>query len=117
MNGSTPMSTMRVIVAGRVVGVQRREHEVTGERGLDRDVDGLGVADLTDQDDVGVLTQDRPQRAGEGQPALRVDLHLVDAVERYSTGSSTVTKLILRRRDLLARTSRASSTCPSPSGR
>jgi hypothetical protein len=49
----------------RVVRVQRRQHEVTGQRGLDRDLDGLGVADLTDQDDVGVLAQDRAQRARE----------------------------------------------------
>ena len=46
-----------------VVGVQRREHEVTGERGLDRDDRRLLVADLTDEDDVGVGTQDRSQRA------------------------------------------------------
>ena len=47
--------------ARRVVGVQRREHEVTGERRLDRDLGGLGVADLTDHDDVGILTHDRAQ--------------------------------------------------------
>ena len=63
----------------RVVGVQRREHQVTGERGLDGDVGRLVVADLADQHDVGVRAQDRAQRAGEGQAGLGVGLHLVDA--------------------------------------
>ena len=41
----------------------------------------LPVADLADQHDVGVGAQDRAQGGGEGQPRLRVDLHLVDAGE------------------------------------
>ena len=45
-----------------VVGVQRGEHQVAGERGLDRDLRGLEVADLADHDDVGVL----PQEASAG---------------------------------------------------
>ena len=47
-NGSTPISFSRVSVLGRVVRVQRREHEVARERGLDRDLRGLAVADLAD---------------------------------------------------------------------
>ena len=62
-----------------VVGVQGREHEVTGEGGLDGDLGGLVVADLTEQHDVGVRPQDRPQRPGERQPGLGIGLHLVDA--------------------------------------
>ena len=65
--------------AGRVVRVQRRQHEVTGERGLDRDVRGLEVADLADEHDVGVGAQDRAQRGRERQPGAVVHLHLVDA--------------------------------------
>ena len=76
-----PISVSRVIALGRVVGVQGREHEVTGERRLDRDLRRLVVADLTDEDDVGVRPQDRPQRGGEVQARLVVDLHLVDARE------------------------------------
>ena len=49
--------------AGRVVRVQRREHEVAGERGLDRDLRGLAVAHLADHHHVGVRAQDRAQRA------------------------------------------------------
>src|SRR5437667_387944 len=59
--------------ARRIVGVERREHEVAGERGLDRDLGRLEVADLTDQDHVGILAHDVPQTGGEGQPDLRLD--------------------------------------------
>ena len=57
-SGSTPMSISRVTVRGRVVGVQRAKHQVAGQRRLDGDLGGLQVADLADQDDVGVLAQD-----------------------------------------------------------
>ena len=53
--------------ARRVVGVQRGEHEVAGERGVDRDVGALAVADLADHDDVGVGAHDGAQTGGEGQ--------------------------------------------------
>ena len=61
-----------------VVRVQRREHEVAGQCRLDRDARRLAVADLADHHDVGVGTQDRPQRVREREPGARVDLHLVD---------------------------------------
>ncbi len=43
----------------RVGRVQRREHEVPGERGLHGDARGLDVADLADEDHVRVLAKDR----------------------------------------------------------
>ena len=55
----------------RVVRVQRREHEVTGEGGLDRDLCGLAVSNLADHHHVRVGTQDRAQRRGEGQAGAR----------------------------------------------
>ena len=58
----------------RVVGVQRREHQVAGLRGLDGDLRRLEVADFADHDDVRVLAQEGAQRAGEGQAHLRVDV-------------------------------------------
>ena len=67
--------------ARRVVGVQRRQHQVTGERGLDGDLRGLVVADLAEEDDVGVRAQDRAQGRGEGEAGLGVHLHLVDPGE------------------------------------
>jgi hypothetical protein len=54
---------------------------VAGERRLDRDLRRLQVADLADEDDVGVLTQEVSQKPGEGQPLLDVDLALDQAVD------------------------------------
>ena len=62
-----------------IVGVERREHQVAGEAGLDRDLGGLEVADLADQDHVRVLAQDRAQARGEGEPDRRLHLDLADA--------------------------------------
>ena len=59
-----------------VVGVHGRENLVAGERGLDGDMRGLGVADFADHDLVGVVPQDRAQPAHEGQPLLLVDRDL-----------------------------------------
>ncbi len=64
-----------------IVGVQGGEHQVAGLGGLDGDLGGLEVPDLADHDDIGVLAQERPQRAGEREPHLRIDVHLVDAGE------------------------------------
>src|SRR5262249_10928347 len=65
----------------RVVGVERREDEVPREGGLDRDLRRLEVADLADQDRVGVLAQDRAEAARVGEADLLVDLDLDDTVE------------------------------------
>src|SRR5690606_36481646 len=67
--------------AGGIVGVQRRQHQVAGERGLDRDARGLQVAHLADHDDVRVLAHDRTQRVREVEPDLRLGLDLVDALD------------------------------------
>ena len=53
--------------------VQRAEHQVAGLRRLDRDGDGLQVAQLADQHDVGILAQRRAQRVLE---RVGVDVHL-----------------------------------------
>ena len=65
----------------RVGGVQRRQHEVAGERRLHGDARRLDVADLADEDDVGVLAQDRLEAGGEGEAGLLVGLDLVDRRE------------------------------------
>ena len=51
---------------------------MTGERGLHGDASRLDVADLTDEDRVGILTQDRLEPIGEGHAGQLVDLDLVD---------------------------------------
>ena len=54
-----------------VVGVQGGEDQVTGERSLDRDLRGFEVTNLTHQNDVGVLTQERTEQRREGQVPAR----------------------------------------------
>ena len=66
---------------GGVVGVQRAEHQVAGERRLDGVLGRFQIADFADQDDVRVVTQNAPQRWRERQPDLRMHLNLVDAFE------------------------------------
>ena len=61
--------------------MQRAEHQVAGERRLDRVLGRFHVANFADQHDVRVVTQDRTQRRGEREPDLRMDLNLVDAFE------------------------------------
>jgi hypothetical protein len=73
--------------------MQRRQHEVPGQARLHGDLRGLEVADLADHDDVGVLAQDRAQRAREIEPDPRVDLRLGDPVEVVLDRSSTVIML------------------------
>ena len=63
--------------AGGVLGVERAEHHVPGHRGLEGDVGRLFVADLADEDHVGVGAEDRAEAAGERQAGPRVDLDLV----------------------------------------
>ena len=62
---------------GGVLGVQGREDQVAGLGRGQRHRDGLQVAHLADQDDVGVLAQHVLERVGEG-PGVLADLALVD---------------------------------------
>ena len=55
--------------AGGVVGVQRAEDQVAGQRRLHGDFGGFLIADFADQDDVRVLTQHRC--AGCGRTSAR----------------------------------------------
>ena len=54
--------------AGGIVRVERAEDQVPRQRGLDRDIDGLLVANLADQDDVRVLPQNRAQAPAKSSP-------------------------------------------------
>ena len=58
--------------------MERAEDEVPGERGLNRGPRRLFVADFTDHDHIGVLSQERPECLGERQPDLLSHLKLVD---------------------------------------
>ncbi len=59
--------------------MQRGQHQVAGQRGLDGDLRGLEVADFADHDHIRVLAQDGAQGLGEGQVDLGVDLGLPHA--------------------------------------
>ena len=76
--GSSPMSMRRGHGAGRILRVQRAEHENARQRRAQRELRRLGVADLADHDDVRVLPQQRPDRGREREPGLRPDLRLPD---------------------------------------
>ena len=65
----------------RGVGVERGEHQMSGQARLYGDLGGLEVADLADHHDVGILAQDGAQAAREGHFDLGVDLRLADAVD------------------------------------
>jgi hypothetical protein len=84
-----------------VVGVQGRQHQVTGEGRLQRELGGLLVADLADEDDVGVLAQDRAQPPGERQPGALLHLHLRDAPHLHLDGVLERDDVAVRRRHLL----------------
>ena len=74
-----------------VVAVQRREHEVAGERRLHGDAGGVGVSDLTDEDDVGVLPQEGLQSpVANVSPARSFVWTWLMPGNTYSTGSSMV---------------------------
>src|SRR5437667_4619484 len=60
----------------RVGGVEGRQHEVTGLAGSESGPYRLGVTHLTDQDDVGVLADDRAHR-GRVAVGVHADLSLV----------------------------------------
>ena len=80
-NGGMPMSRSRVIVLGASLVCSVLNTSVAGERGLHGDLGRFQVANLADQDLVGVLPQDGPQAVGERVADRGVDRHLDDAVD------------------------------------
>src|SRR5262245_4467378 len=61
-----------------IVGVQRAEHPVAGERRLNGVLGCLQVADFADQDDIGIVPQNAAQRRAERQADLGMHLNLAD---------------------------------------
>ncbi len=69
---------------------------MTGQRGLHGDLRGLQIADFADHHDVGILAQECPHGAREGEADLPLHLHLVDAGDLIFDG-------VLDREDLAVR--------------
>jgi hypothetical protein len=88
------MSTMRVMAPGGVVGVERREHEVARERGVDGDLDGLLVADLADHDHVRILAEEARSALAKVRPIFACTCTWWMPRSSYSTGSSAVRMLM-----------------------
>ncbi len=61
--------------------MQRRKDQVSRQRRLNADLGGFQVPDLTDEDDVRVLTEEAAQGAGKRQTDVRADLRLNDPVD------------------------------------
>ena len=71
--------------------MQGAEHQVAGERRLDRDLGGLEVADLADHDDVRVVRAGCARRAcAKVRPIVGLTWIWLMPSSWYSTGSSTV---------------------------
>ena len=70
MNAGMPRSSRRVIRRKTVIGMQGRQEQVAGLRGLDGDLRRFLVANLADHDDVGVLTQESIEGCANVSPAL-----------------------------------------------
>ncbi len=66
--------------------MQGRQHEVTGQGGLDGDLRGLVVTDLTQQHHIRVASQNGAKRTRERQAGFRIHLHLVDALHSILDG-------------------------------
>src|SRR4051812_19875303 len=81
-----------------VIGVERREHQVARQSGLDADFRRFEVSDLADHDDVGVLAEEAAEGGGEVEADVLVHLHLVDAGEvefdRIFGGGDVVARLV-----------------------
>ena len=74
--------------------MQRREDEVTCQRGLDADAGRFRVAHFTHHDDVRVGAQEGLHHGREIEAGLLVDLHLPQPFCVISTGSSAVQILV-----------------------
>ena len=76
---------------------------MSGQRGMNRDMRGLGIADFADHDHVGILAHERAQRARKCQPDRRLDLRLVDAgdfvFDRILDGQDLADRLVQDRQD------------------
>ncbi len=89
--GNTAMMRLIVSVASSVCRVEK--HEVAGLGREQAGLDGLEVAHLADEDDVGILPQRAAQRLGEG---ARVDRHLALVDDRLLVAVQELDRILDR---------------------
>ena len=68
----------------RVRGVERRQHEVSREGGLDSNAGCFNVSDLAHEDDIGVLSQYGTKAGRKRESCLLVCLNLVECSETHT---------------------------------
>ena len=66
--------------------MHRRENQVARQRSLNRNLSGFKVANLTNQDDVRILSKEGPQQLGERQFLVRIDLALDETINVVFNG-------------------------------
>ena len=89
---------------GRIVGVERAEYRVTGQRSLDGVFGRFSIPNFTDEHDVWVMPKDASQRGSKGQTDLGVNLDLIDPIELVLDWVLGRDDLVLRRSNLQKRT-------------
>ena len=62
----------------RIICVQSREHQMAGQCCFDSDFSSFKISNLTYEDDVWILSQERSERGSKIQPNLILHLHLID---------------------------------------
>src|SRR3990170_1057238 len=83
--------------------MERGEHEVAGERRLDRDLGGLRVPDLAHEDNIRVLPENGTESGGKAQMDLCIHLYLTDPLELVFDGVLDGDDVLVRRIDLRQR--------------
>src|SRR5947199_6075410 len=66
---------------GGVVRMDARKNQVAGQSSLDRDLGSLKITDLTHEDDVGILPEERAESRRESEADLFFDLNLIYSAE------------------------------------
>src|SRR5258708_5865748 len=90
-----------------VVGMYRGEHQMSGQRGLHRDLRGFRIANLAHHDLIRVMAQDGSQAARKGESFLLVHRDLQDArkliLDRVFDGDDLVPAIVDFREDRVQR--------------
>jgi len=77
----------------RGVGMNSGEYKVSRDRCLNGEMCRIGVTNLSDHDDIGILTQETPESVREIESDLRIDLTVIGSFD-------TVLDRILERGDI-----------------